>query len=319
VNYRLIIISAAFGLCLPLSAAPAQTPELRLLEVREVKNFPSSSAILYYSRRFFLVGDDARNVLILNRRYQKVDSVTLFESPQLRVSRSTKADLETGVIDAAKRRLVLFGSGSSAERAKAFDIRLVKRKKKFLVSPVDYNRLLNEIPASSQPVNIEGAAMIGKKLVLGNRRMNRRSKNLLFVADGIPQEGGEGLNIRTVDIVLPDTLTTLPGISELNYVPASDLLLITFSLEETNTPARDGRIGDSYLGWISGFSKKLLAETISVTGFLRLSLYDKRFQGQKIEGLCVENRTRKRLQLHFVSDNDDGTSRIFKTLLVLRR
>ena len=90
------------------------------------------------------------------------------------------------------------------------------------------------------------------------------------------------------------------------------MLLLTASEEETKDAINDGMIGESYLGIIKRFSKRLNDTTLKPDQFIKLSDIHPEFSRQKIESVCAEKPGTDELILHLVADNDNGKSRIFK-------
>ena len=105
--------------------------------------------------------------------------------------------------------------------------------------------------------------------------------------------------------------------SGLFYVKSKDVLLLTSSEEETENAVSDGSIGESYLGIIYDFSKKMNDVELRPDQLIKLSGVDKAFIKQKVESVCVEKEESNELILHLVSDNDNGRSKIFKIRLEL--
>ena len=111
--------------------------------------------------------------------------------------------------------------------------------------------------------------------------------------------------------------TNIIGVSGLYYVEEKDLLLFTASEEDTPNALDDGKISDSYLGFIEKFSAKMEDKTITPNQLIKLSTINKIFIKQKIESVCVEKITGDEMILHLVADNDNGESRLFKVRMIL--
>ena len=73
-------------------------PTLQLLQFLLLANFPSGSSINYYENKLYLLGDDARIIIILDTHYNVVDSLRLFDYPEKRIPKSQKIDLESSAI-----------------------------------------------------------------------------------------------------------------------------------------------------------------------------------------------------------------------------
>ena len=105
--FRLIVLS----ICI----AFVSCGESHLLkDVVKIENYPSASGIEYFDNKFYVVGDDARNLLILDSNLQVLDSILLYPGSSTRISKDTKPDLESVSLmyRRSKTRLLLLGSGS---------------------------------------------------------------------------------------------------------------------------------------------------------------------------------------------------------------
>ncbi len=151
--------------------------------------------------------------------------------------------------------------------------------------------------------------MVNNTIVLANRGNLSSKKNHIILHK---ETGG----IEVKEIKLPSA-KFFPGISGLCYLKNKDVLLFTASEEETSNSIDDGTIGDSYLGWINGFSKKMGESAFRPDNFLKLSDFDPLFRLQKIESVCGGNSPGKLVTLYLVADNDSEHSRIFKIELSL--
>jgi hypothetical protein len=45
--------------------------KLSLLDFKKLENFPSASGIEFYDDRVYLVGEDAKDLLVLNKKWNK--------------------------------------------------------------------------------------------------------------------------------------------------------------------------------------------------------------------------------------------------------
>ncbi|CAL1520164.1 DUF6929 family protein [Chitinophaga sp. MM2321] len=292
---------------------------IELLRSQVLPDFPSGSSINYYNEKFYLVGDDANYVLILDAQYQQVDKIMLFDYPQQRIPKPVKADLETSVILplAGKPHLLVFGSASLEERKRMILIPLMTTdyKRFYPESYGDdfFDQLKNE---GITQMNIEGATIIGEQLVLANRGNNTHTENQLIMVH--PEFWKEGMpcQLTISRVSIPSLTKNFPGISELCYVASRDLLLVTITSEATSNAYEDGEIADSYIGWIAHAAEKIKAPTIALDGVLNLPATDPVFLHQKIEGVCVAQESADALFLHMVADNDQGETSLFNVKMI---
>ena len=87
-----------------------------LKELIQIETYPSASGIEYYNDRIYLIGDDARQLHILDSNLHIHDSILLYPGNDKRLSKDTKPDLESiaKVRIGGKNQLLIIGSGSLA-------------------------------------------------------------------------------------------------------------------------------------------------------------------------------------------------------------
>ncbi|MDZ4794629.1 MAG: hypothetical protein SGI83_10150 [Bacteroidota bacterium] len=49
-----------------------------LKEVKKLDHYPSASGIEYNNQQFYIIGDDAKNLLVLDRNLTPIDSISLY-------------------------------------------------------------------------------------------------------------------------------------------------------------------------------------------------------------------------------------------------
>jgi hypothetical protein len=255
-----------------------------------------------------VIGDDAPQMLILDTAHRIIDSIGVFEGEE-RIPKERKADLESSFIlrSANKNYLIAFGSFSTPQRNKLLISDLDKRN--IQIRPL-------ALPAMKEinMINIEGSALIGKKLVLSNRSIGKNGINHLIICDFDLDSGITSYHLIQLNVPGKEYLA---GISGLCYQEDLDLLLFTASTEFTEQAYTDGAIGKSYLGYIRNMSEKLEAEALKPDEWIDLSEI---FKGRtfKIESLTFEVITDTRFIIHLAADNDNGQSSLFKLKLNMK-
>ena len=296
-------------------------PTLQLLQFLLLANFPSGSSINYYENRLYLVGDDARTIIVLDTHYQLLDSLRLFNYPEKRIPKSQKIDLESSAIGtiAGNRHLVALGSASTNDRKKALLVPLTAG------GTIDHSRPVVSKSTSAfvdrltnggvNVVNIEGATTMWRSMILANRGNRNYSNNYLIITEEDFWFRQKEASLSIVPIELAGSHSEFLGISELVYVESKDMILFTFTSEGTNNAYDDGVIGSSYIGWVNNVAAKLNQGKLRLDGMINLSDVSKEFKNEKIEGIAVERANGNELLLHLISDNDNGESKLFKVLL----
>ena len=151
--YRLVVIL----ILLIKHDASAQT--VRLIKTTFLPSYPSASAIEFYKDELYVIGDDARHLLILDKELNIRDSVLLFKGAENRIAKDKKADLEAAALTNENGRTTLyaFSSFSTAKRIK--QLILYPETKKYKIESVrSYLKGLKQ--TGLKELNIEGAAFV---------------------------------------------------------------------------------------------------------------------------------------------------------------
>ena len=113
-----------------------------LKEIKKIDHYPSASGIEYFNNNFYVIGDDATELLILGNNLHPIDSIQLYSFSEKRIPKPVKADLEA-IIITTNNKLLLVGSGSlSPYRNTAWMIDPVTKQKDSIRLDTFYNRLL---------------------------------------------------------------------------------------------------------------------------------------------------------------------------------
>lgn len=283
-----------------------------LEEVKILPSYPSSSGIEYFNNQYFIIGDDAKNLLILDSNLTKVDSIPMYPFSEQRIPKSVKADLESIGITKDNKLLIL-GSGSlSPFRNTGWLISPNKKEKEFIHLDTFYHRLLLY---GIKEINIEGFCSLSEGILLSNRGNKGYPKNHLIITNEKFWRNQTNTPISTISIGINKDSSKFSGISGITYSSKSDRLLLTVSTEDTKNNIDDGAIGKSYIWIIKNFTSKRKWKAINPDIMIDLEAIDPRFKGQKIESICITKETTNFLQLVLVADNDNGSSTLFKIVL----
>lgn len=285
-----------------------------LTDTIELAGFPSGSGIEYKRGTFYLCGDDATHLLLLDSMFKIIDSISLSFYSGKRIPKNSKPDAEAATFIFGDRfHLLLAGSGSlSPHRNSVFIIETnIKQVTAFSVDTF-YKRLKNY--AVSQ-INIEGAASTPWGMILSNRGNKSFPKNQLIITSNNFWKNQADASIKIISIGNNIDTNAFQGISGLCYSGISDRLLITVSTEDTYNTREDGAIGKSYLWIINDVSAKQKFSAINPNSIIDLSVIDKKLINQKIESVCIIAETNKKLVLGLTADNDDGKTMLFKIIV----
>jgi len=283
-----------------------------LKEVKTLNDYPSASGIEYLNSKFYIIGDDAKDLLILDSSLTAIDSIPLYSSEEKRIPKKTKADIES-ITFTSDKKLLLLGSGS-AEPYRNFGwlIDPVSKQKDNIKLDIFYQRLKE----SGLPViNIEGVCSVPGATILSNRGNKTFPKNhLVITSDKFWKQ--QATSSITLVLIGGNTDTSLfNGVSGLAYSTKTDRLILTVSTEDTKNSIDDGTIGKSYLWVVDNFSTKKNWKAMNPDQVLDLGAMDPKLKGQKIESVCIEKETKDFFHLVLVADNDDGSSNVFRLLV----
>ncbi len=286
-----------------------------LKEVKKLDYYPSASAIEFFNKQFFVMGDDASNLLLLDSNLLVTDSIQLFSFTEKRIPKAIKPDLEamTIVRDSNQLRLLILGSGSLAPyRNIALLIDPLTRQVDSIRLDLFYQRLLAN---GFNEINIEGACTIQNSIILSNRGNKTLPKNYLVFTSGSFWKDQAISPITVVPVGFSTDSMVFNGVSGMSYAPKGDRLIMTVSTEDTRNALEDGAIGKSYLWIVKNISSKRNLKAINPDQVIDLDELDSRFKGQKIESVCVTKETKKSIHLVLAADNDDGSSTLFKMIV----
>lgn len=282
--------------------------------LKEVKQlgYPSASGIEYFNKQYYIIGDDANDLLVLDSNFNTIDSIQLYSFAEKRIPKAVKADLEAITIT-KDNKLLLLGSGSlSPYRNTAWLIDPVTKQKDSIRLDTFYQRLtLNGI----KEINIEGVCAIPGSIILSNRGSKGYPKNQLILTNEDFWKDQANAPITTILAGAASDSTVFNGISGLAYAKKSDQLLLTVSTEDTHSNIDDGTIGKSNLWIVKNISSKKKWKALNPDQVIDLEAIDPKFKEQKIESVCIIKETKNFLHLVLVADNDNGSSSIFKLII----
>ena len=293
--------------------------KIELLQHSVVNDFQSGSSLDFYQDLIFVIGDDAKDVVVLYKDFTEAKRVNMFQSETARIPKDVKYDLETSTIVGINgvNNLLILGSGAKQEfRSVGY---LIPLNTKYVVpEPFRYNTFVSRLKKEDgiKEINIEGCASLPNNFLLANRGNKTNPDNLLIVTENNFWENQENATISVCRMLLPDKDA---AVSELNYDERTDTLFFTASIEHTTNAIDDGNIGDSFLGYIKNISQKLNHNTIQIDEFHNLSEVSSKFIGHKIEGMCIENKSGNSYTINLVSDNDNDESTIFKIVIKINK
>jgi len=284
-----------------------------LKEVKKLDHYPSASAIENFNDQIYIIGDDARNLLILDSNLNPVDSINLYSfTENYRIPKNIKPDLEAITLT-KENKLLLLGSGSSSPyRNAGWIIDPINKQKDSIRLDTFYQRLkLNGI----EELNIEGICSIPGSIIMTNRGNKGYPKNHLILTKADFWKNQSNAHITIILTGSTTDSALFKGVSGLAYAKKSDRMIMTVSTEDTRNNFDDGTIGKSYLWIIKNISSKKGWKAINPDQVIDLEAIDPKFKSQKIESVCITKETKNFLHLVLAADNDDGSSNLFKLIV----
>jgi hypothetical protein len=273
--------------------------------------YPSSSGVEYAQHQFYVMGDDATVLLVLDHHLNTIDSLPIVAYPVHRIPKDKKPDIEALALT-TNQQLWMIGSGATPQRNNYWIADLANKK----ISQHSFEKLYAAIKEKAiSALNIEGATFMSESLLLANRGHHGFPFNHFVKIDTASIQHQKIPSFQIIPIQLPSAITHFSGISGLCYSPTDDVLFATASTEETNNSLDDGAIGKSYIWIFENFSHFINTNSILPTHCIDLETVDNRFKAHKIESICLEKKTANNYHFLLAADNDNGQSTLFKLAL----
>lgn len=297
-------------------------PNINYRSASLIEVFNGKKASKERGAELFIIGDDQQFGIVLSDNFRPLRqfAITPPGPPVARIPKAEKHDIEAGAVQDGS--LYVFSSGhrpkggkENPNQCRVFDL-MAYSTPEYANLDAEYDQMLELIEAKLgiSVVNIEAAAFVGQRLVLGERETNT-----LLIFDAPPAKGFVPKLIFSIKIDLDGIYTAqvaYPSISSLCYLDKTDTLVFTCSTEFRNHPTLDGEYGDSLLGYIKGFKRgKMGYHIIKPTALYNISEFVPQAKSHKIEG-CTGlwwGEQNGEDHLFLCSDNDDNaTSAIFR-------
>lgn len=298
--------------CIILISSCGNKKEAVLEETKKFPSYSSASGIEYFDDHYYVMGDDATHMLVLDNQLQVTDSIRLLPGNEKRIPKNVKPDFEAISIinNNDHRSLLLTGSASLSpyrDSACLYDL-TTKTSTRFSLDTF-YRRIKAR---GLEELNLEGACSISGMFVFSNRGHKGFRKNHLILTSNKFWTQQSTAPITIIKIGSNADSNSFQGVSGMAYIRDGDRLVLTVSTEDTRSAYEDGAIGKSYLWIVDNISTKRRWNSINPNRIIDLEEAEPAFKGNKIESVCVVDETRRYLLLALVADNDDGGSTLFK-------
>ena len=288
----------------------SKTPEFRIIADTLLTGLPSGSGLVVYNDRLLVVGDDASGFF---ERAVNSTSFTfhpfLQEDSLYRIAKELKYDPESlatihveGTI-----KLIAFGSGSGTSfRNNIYLIDPQTKTSQMFDGSGLYALIREQNNIGEADFNLEAAFARGDKLYIFNRGNNGIIQ--MDVDDLMHYLEGHNHTLLTnqVMVPLPHQAAGQPRFSGATALGKKHILFCA-SIEQTTDWMKDGAVGGSFIG--------LLKQQRD--GYELLSMLPLQQKGkpliEKLESIDVAEKLRgTKYRIYAISDNDNGTSRLFE-------
>ncbi len=290
--------------------------QINQLDIKVLSNIPSVSGIEFIHDLFYLIGDNAAHLFVLDQNWNLVKKQILFKpttSDNHVIPKSQKPDLEalTLLKWKGKDKLLALGSGSKPIlREKAFWIDLENISKVKEYSLTELYKPLHKLLGLKvgEKVNIEGVCANEESIFLFQRG-NISGKNTMIVYnlnDFVRFLKGKEKKISKPQIHfydLPVIKDYQSGFSGASFLPGTKKILFTASVEATDNEIDDGKMLGSFIGLID------TEEPFKVLQSTQVFVKKESFLG-KIESICIHKIVGNTIQAIAVTDNDGTDSEI---------
>lgn len=288
--------------------------KLNIIDRLMLEQIPSASGIEHLNDHFWIIGDNSPWLFELTEQFIVVNRYKIFSTDSLEnnvIPKKRKHDFEamTAMVWEGDSALFIFGSGSkSPDRNNGKLIQLGSKLKETNFDLTElYGWIREEAKLEEEDLNIEAAAVLGKKLYLFNRGKNKLlvmdQKDFIRYLKGEKQQ----LKIKSFTIDLPNIEGTESGFSGATADELHNRLIFTASVENTSNWIDDGAVLGSFIGMID--VDKLhnhympLCEQITQNNENLLV---------KVESITIRTSTQEILNCLLVTDSDGGKSELIE-------
>ncbi|MCW3116292.1 MAG: hypothetical protein JWM28_374 [Chitinophagaceae bacterium] len=287
--------------------------KLDLLDFKELESFPSGSGIEFFNGKIYLIGDDATDILVTNKRWKKQNEIKLSGNPEKNSFEKPKADLEAvAMLELEKENyLMVMYSGAKEPQKKGILVDV----KNDVINEFDYSIFYDRLKSSGiSDLNIEGAVQVHEFLIFCNRVNKTNPVNQLIITepDFFRRPAEAKIDLLDVDLSAYDGTIAISG---LTYSYENDQLLFTTSMEDGLKEDANGIAAKSYLGIVENGYRKIWRHKMKVNELIDLPATHKEFKGRKVESVCIQSEKTRSIKLHMIGDNDKGESFLYKVRL----
>lgn len=303
------------GISFSCNSKMEEGPTFSLLEKTELIGLPGASGISVSQDSIFIVGDNSPFLYRLDLQGKLISKNPIYATDnfiQGEIQKDIKPDLEAMELVQSERgkELIIFGSGSKSPERDIFLKVLLEGEPEMESHSLEsfYNMLRGLKIMEGIELNIEAVALAENDLLLLNR-----DENLIFRFNYMEflnfLKNKENMPVpEIISVDLPEISGIEAGFSGATYLPESQVLIITASVEDTPNAYDDGQVLGSFIGVVS------LSEIGNAGAYKFVLLSEGNVPLQtKVESVAVsKNLSEKEVELFLVTDSDGGVSNLLK-------
>lgn len=278
--------------------------KIKLLGSKAIVDFPAGSSIEYFDEKIYIAGEDAKDILIMNKRWKGLSRIPLLNI-NASTEKSLKPDLQASTIIEVNKipRILLLGSGNETQTInEALLLNLDDETREEFDTKPFYTRIKESGLTS---LNIRSAAIVLGELIIGHRgKTNTDNRAIITSLYFWKDEKQAPLSILKFE--LPPTTTKAIGLSGMAYASQNDWLLVTFTTES-------GR--NSYIGIVENAATKMTRKKIKINDLVDIAEGDDRLKGYLVESFCIQSEKQGQVKIHLLAKNKSGAAQLFKVRL----
>ena len=311
--YLLLLVSLSFNVL-----AQKSNNITKINKQKHLDDLPSASGVEIINDQIYVIGDDSPYLYQLDSDFSVIDKTLITGNDSTsngRVPKAIKSDFESMASYHLENDILIAVVSSGSKEVTRDTIHLISLLKKEILFSKNIRPLFDVIRkkasfSETDEINIEALAINKTNVFMMQRGNNNENIIMSFDKDNflnyITTNDNKVPEFKIYRFSLPSLDNTISGFSGACILPDNSGLLFTASLEATTDAYSDGEILGSYIGVIKFDNLE--------NGILSTELITKENKPlkTKLEGITVKTMDKNKATVIAVSDNDDGTSRIFE-------
>lgn len=288
-------------------------PKLQLLQSTPLPYFRNLTALEYHDKTVMAIGNDATRIMLLNRQHTMLDTLQLFDYKSKPDKGLAPGGIQATAVVTLENKPVLLIMGSGQPRADKSDIWLFPLQSRHFSEvyipsfaiPDFFKRMRK---AGVKDINIEGAAAIGKRMVLANSANAKSSDNFLVVTEFDFWTNSWQVDLHLSKLELDGSGMTVSG---LEYDKQQDVLL--FSATTVAHSKADSKV-QPQLGVVLNASRRINQRSIRPDYLFNVAQAIPEVVNQTLQSICLEDDQAEKggSILHLCASDPAGKCYIYK-------